>query len=238
MMVEMCPSFPSPQFSSSPVKPAWNTLSHSDLQHPHTACPSPIKPATPLFRAHSVQVICRPLFHSVTSCNDENSSQNSHTKIGLLTFVLEGGCISELEDSERQGWCSQDRSLEPSLLVQDSESSLKNRYPHLYQSFLPASNFNTEIRPTPRSTRNQEVKRADILHRPSTQKKRVELKGAVKSVIKSLRRQNKKTATTSPPTTSPPSTSPPSTSPATTILPGSGCLSSYPTLYSFEEFLL
>ena len=237
MMVEMCPSFPSPQFSSSPVKPARNTLSHSNLQHPHTACPSPIKPATPLFRAHSVQVICRPLFHSVTSCNEENSSQNSHTKIGLLTFVLEGGCVSEVEDSERQGWCSQDRSLEPSLLVQDSESSLKNRYPHLYQSFLPASNFNTEIRPTPYSTRNQEVeRRADISHRPSTRKKRVELKGAVKSVIKSLRNQNKKTAATKSPRTSPLKTSPLETSPPSTSL--SQAVSSYPTLYLFEEYLL
>ena len=185
MSLAITPSFPSPQFYSSPVKSARNHSSR--LQYPTPNYPSPIKPDT--FRASTVHVRCSTQFHSTTSCAGERNTENS--KIGLLTFILEGSCVSELDHCQAQNW--DDESLEPSILVQDSGCSLKNRYPHLFQSFLAPSNC-TNSRTSPlTSTRipGQDKKSTGSSNHPSSQKKRVQIKRMVKSVITSLKRLNK-----------------------------------------------
>ena len=187
MSLAISSSFPSPQFCSSPAKSA----SSSRLQYSTPTCPSPIKPATPNFSTRTVQVNCSIQFQS-NSCIEEKNTETS--QIGLLTFILEGSCLSELESYETQN-CYDD-SLEPSIKMQDSECSLRNRYPHLFQSFLAPSN-STDSKPSPlTSTRNTDLGRrsAGNSDHPSNQKKRVQKMGLVKSVITSLRRLNRRTS--------------------------------------------
>ncbi|KAL5253641.1 hypothetical protein ACHWQZ_G013421 [Mnemiopsis leidyi] len=179
--------FPCPQFSSSPIKKTPNSA-HYQL-HNSSSLPSPVKPSTPLFRIHTVDVSCRTLFHSVDS---EDSLETSYTKIGFLTFILEGSCISDLDNSETDSWCSENYSLEPSILVQDSECSLQNRYPHLCQSLeddhvfrsTPASSSHVAARNLSSNTRAVKSSRHPT--------KRRQMRGVVKSVISSLRKLNQR----------------------------------------------
>ena len=189
MSLAISPSFPFPQYCSSPAKSA--RISQLSSKYPASNCPSPIKPATPTYSAHTVQVNCSIQFQS-NSCIEEGTTESS--QIGLLTFILEGSCLSELESYETQN-CYDD-SLEPSIKMQDSECSLRNRYPHLFQSFLAPSSC-TDSKPSPlTSTRNTDLDKrsAGNSDHPSNQKKRAQKMGLVKSVITSLRRLNRRTS--------------------------------------------
>ena len=187
--------FPSPKFCSSPVKLTPNSVGYKLSDS--SSLPSPVKPSTPIFRIQRVDVTCRALFHSVDS---QDTSDTSCTKIGLLTFILEGSCISDLDNSEADSWCSEDFSLEPSIQVQDSEYSLQNRYPHLYQSFLDDPIFKSNpVSPSHVAARNlsPNTKSSNFSRRPSTRKRRGQMKGVVKSVISSLRRLHRTSSTDS-----------------------------------------
>ncbi|KAL5253640.1 hypothetical protein ACHWQZ_G013420 [Mnemiopsis leidyi] len=185
----MSSHFPCPQFCSSPIKQTPNSA-HYQLPN-SSSLPSPVKPSTPIFRIHTVDVSCRTLFHSVDS---EDSLETSYTKIGFLTFILEGSCISDLDNSEPDSWCSENCSLEPSILIQDSECSLQNRYPNLCQSLEDDHVFrSTPVSSSHVAARNlsSNTKAVSSSRRPTSRKRRGQMKGVVKSVISSLRRLHK-----------------------------------------------